>query len=133
MSSLLNWLLLGLFDDDEDDYTYDAYEAEMAEWKRAKKEREEPTYDGRFEKPRHIGARAFFILTILWALIIGYGVANIVAVWIYPNTGNLQLIGIEAYWDAELTTPVTDLDWGVMEAGEIKHMPSTCITMGTEM
>ena len=113
--NLLDWLLFGLFDDPDEDSD------EYAEYLEYVAKKEEEPYDGHFEKPRHMGRQVFFILLVLWAVVIGYGVAQIVAVWIYPNHGNLQLIGVEAYWDAELTTPVTDLDWGIMEAGEIKQ------------
>jgi hypothetical protein len=58
-------------------------------------------------------------LPLLILLIIGIIIVGaIIDQWIIDNDGSVASINCEVYWDKALTTPVTSIDWGVIDPGE---------------
>lgn len=46
-----------------------------------------------------------------------------------PAGGRMKAIGVEVYWDANLTQAVTYVDWGLLEPGQVK--PITVYVLST--
>lgn len=41
--------------------------------------------------------------------------ATLIADYAVPSSGNIKTCNVELYWDAELTTKATEVDWGLVE------------------
>jgi len=85
----------------------------------------------------------------IWLVLAIAVVSIVVAVGVYAlissqarihSIGTLKAVGVEVYWDSDLTQPVTEIQWGLLEPGQNKtiglflkstaNVPST-ITLST--
>lgn len=72
----------------------------------------------------------FLIATSIGAITVGLGLQTISL--IIPNSATIGTIGVEAYWDQECTTPVTNLQWGILYLGDVKTSTFFLKNSGTQ-
>jgi len=84
---------------------------------------------------------AVLLLIALSIAVVFIGWALLTGVFKIRNNATIKAVGVEVYWDSELTLPVTNIDWGFLEPAEnktvriyiksIANVPST-LNMTTE-
>ena len=63
-----------------------------------------------------IGAKVAIVI-LLGLIIAGAAYATLTSTLIIPNVGTITTIGVEAYWDANATNLVEQIDWGTCDPG----------------
>ena len=64
------------------------------------------------------------LLLLALLLDIGYvGYALLQGSTLVPSRGRVKAIGVEVFWDAACTSPVSQIDWGELEPGQSKDTP----------
>lgn len=56
---------------------------------------------------------------ILAAVIIIASAAVLVATYRIRSTGKIKAVGIAVFWDPQATSPCTEIDWGILGAGDL--------------
>jgi len=63
---------------------------------------------------------AKILLIVPFCLILALAIFALTAPWHFRNFGVVKTVGITAYWTSNCTSPVTQVDWGVLTLGEAK-------------
>ena len=69
-----------------------------------------------------MSVRLKLLLTIVIVALLGFAFAYLVSQMSIPNRGQLVTVGIEAYWDENLTEPVELIDWGTLTINQSKSV-----------
>ena len=62
--------------------------------------------------------RELVLFLLLASMLVGVSYAVLTSTLIIPNVGEVKTIGVEAYWDANATSMVSEIDWGICAAGQ---------------
>lgn len=71
-------------------------------------------------------SRSLLAVSLIIAFLLGAATALMTLAamqWVrrIPSTAIVKTIGVDVYLDSELTTPVVNIDWGILEPGENKN------------